>query len=347
MDRRNFVKSAGGLILMAGATPWPQALAETLSKSPKGKRPMNLLFMTADDMNGSMPGWMGNPLKPTPNMDAFAATAHRFVDNHDAAPICQPSREAMMTGLWPQRSGGLGFNPINAGVPTLATVLKENGYFIAAFNKLEHMQPASCFPWDYSTNDSGPNPPMIEDQVAEAIKRARAQEKPFFINCNMRDPHRPWPKLNDKADVEGEGEHWIRNGSPIDDVARKITPEQVMVPSFLEDLQPIREELATYHNSVQRLDLSFGKVLPDNVPLMYVFVYAPCPCNIRRKSMSNLPHLAVPSAGPRPRFYWAPLRRAFARFQCAATAGSMRALMKTPPTTDLAWNPFCRPVTVS
>jgi N-sulfoglucosamine sulfohydrolase len=278
VDRRNFIKSASGLILLAGATPWPDALAETLGKSPKNKRPMNLLFMTADDMNGFMPGWMGNPLKPTPNMDAFAATAHRFIDNHDAAPICQPSREAMMTGLWPQRSGALGFNPVNEGVPTLATVLKQNGYFIAAFNKLEHMQPASCFPWDYSTNDSGRNPPMIEDEVAEAIKRARAQEKPFFINCNMRDPHRPWPKLNEKNGAAGEGEQWVRNGSPIDDVAKKITPEQVPVPSFLEDLPPIREELATYYNSVQRLDLSFGKAMAalqasgemDNTVIIFV-----------------------------------------------------------------------------
>jgi N-sulfoglucosamine sulfohydrolase len=261
VDRRNFIKSTSGLILLAGATPWPEALAKTLNKSPKRNRPMNFLFMTADDMNGSMPGWMGNPLKPTPNMDAFAATAHRFIDNHDAAPICQPSREAMMTGLWPQRSGGLGFNPINEGVPTLATVLKGKGYFIAAFNKLEHMQPACCFPWDYSTNDSGRNPPMIEVQVAEAIKQARAQGKPFFINCNTRDPHRPWPRLNKESRAEGEGEQWAINGSPIDDVVKKVTPEQVPVPSFLEDLPPIREELATYYNSVQRLDLSFGKVM--------------------------------------------------------------------------------------
>jgi hypothetical protein len=126
----------------------------------------------------------------------------------------------MMTGLWPQHSGGLGFNPINEGVPTLATVLKGKGYFIAALNKLEHMQPAGCFPWDYSTNDSGRNPPMIEVQVAEAIKRS--QGRPFFINCNMRDPHRPWPRLNNESRAVGEGEQWASNGSPIDDVAGKL-----------------------------------------------------------------------------------------------------------------------------
>jgi N-sulfoglucosamine sulfohydrolase len=260
MKRRDFIKSASGLILLAGATPWPEALADVLSPPP-GNRPFNILFMTADDMNGSMPGWMGNPLKPTPNMDAFAATAHQFPNNHDAAPICQPSREAMMTGLWPQRSGGLGFNPINEGVPTLATVLKKKGYFIAALNKIEHMQPRSCFPWDYSTNDSGRNPPMIEEEVAEAIKQA--QGKPFFINCNMRDPHRPWPGLNGNKGNgnKGNGKKSSHIDENPDDVTNKITAEQVTVPSFLEDLPGVREELAIYYNAVQRLDLSFGKAM--------------------------------------------------------------------------------------
>ncbi|HVJ47198.1 MAG TPA: sulfatase-like hydrolase/transferase, partial [Luteolibacter sp.] len=96
----------------------------------------NVLLITADDMNADSPGWMGNPLKFTPNIDAFAAGSHRFIRNHVSAPICQPSRAAIMTGRVPHRSGGLGFNPINEGVPTLVTILKQNGYFTAALNKL-------------------------------------------------------------------------------------------------------------------------------------------------------------------------------------------------------------------
>ncbi len=70
MQRRDFIKTAGGLILLAGAPPWTRVLAET-TPTGNGGRPMNILFITADDMNGSMPGWMGHPLKLTPNMDAF------------------------------------------------------------------------------------------------------------------------------------------------------------------------------------------------------------------------------------------------------------------------------------
>lgn len=249
MKRRDFIKTAGGLILLAGATPWPEVLA---SDKTTGGHPLNLLFITADDMNATMPGWMGNPLKPTPNMDAFAATCHRFVNNRDAAPICQPSREAMMTGLWPHRSGGLGFTPINDGIPTLVTVLQKHGYFAGALNKIPHMAPPTSFPWDISKYDSGKNPPMIGDEVAELIKAAQQAGKPFFINCNITDPHRPF---------YGTGEKSAKN-NPLDDIVpRLITAEQVPVPSFLEDLPDVRKELAQYYNSVQRLDLSFGRAM--------------------------------------------------------------------------------------
>ena len=87
-------------------------------------RPPNVLFITADDMNADSPGWMGNPLKLTPTLDRFAATAHRFVNQHVAAPICQPSRSAFMSGRVPHRNGALGFEPMREGTPSLVTVLR-------------------------------------------------------------------------------------------------------------------------------------------------------------------------------------------------------------------------------
>src|SRR5204863_10025729 len=128
--------------------------ATRAAETPK----LNLLFITADDMNADSPGWMGSKMGATPTLDAFAATCHRFVNNHVTAPICQPSREAFMTGRVPHRSGGLGFNPIKPGTPTLTSVLKAQGYFSAALNKHEHMKPDAEFPWDLKLSGSGKNP---------------------------------------------------------------------------------------------------------------------------------------------------------------------------------------------
>jgi len=226
-----------------------------LSLAVAAEKP-NILLITADDMNADSPGWMGNPLQPTPNLDRFAAVSHRFIHNHVSAPICQPSRAAIMTGRVPHRSGGLGFNPINEGVPTLVTTLKADGYFTAAINKLAHMKPESAFPWEASFDGSGKNPGRLAEQLTEALKTAKDSGRPFFINCNITDPHRPFvgaaPKAAGKKKAEKEN-----TGA----VAKPFTPDEVQVPRFLENLPGIREEYAQYSNSVQRLDVSFGKVL--------------------------------------------------------------------------------------
>ena len=78
---------------------------------------LNLLIITADDMNADSGGWNGNTLGTTPHLDAFAKSAHRFVNSHVTVPICQPGRSTLMTGRVPHRNGALGFNPIRRDVP--------------------------------------------------------------------------------------------------------------------------------------------------------------------------------------------------------------------------------------
>ena len=72
-------------------------MAARSAETPK----LNLLFITADDMNWDSPGWMGSDMGATPVLDGFAATCHRFINDHVTVPICQPSREAFLTGRVP------------------------------------------------------------------------------------------------------------------------------------------------------------------------------------------------------------------------------------------------------
>ncbi|GGC16480.1 heparan N-sulfatase [Novosphingobium endophyticum] len=238
------------------------AAAGSDREAPTPARRLNFLFITADDMDASMPGFMGNRANITPNLDKLAQTSHRFVSTRSAVPICQPSREAMMTGMIPHRTGGIGFTPINGDVPTFTTILQDHGYFTAGIHKIQHMQPPGRFPWDFlrSGKDGNPltwddrNPVLIADHVEEAIAAARAQGKPFFINCNITDPHRPFYGSPEaiKQDNGQTGPYKI---------PREIGPEEVTVPPFLEDLPEVRVELAQYYNSVQRMDIAVGNIL--------------------------------------------------------------------------------------
>jgi N-sulfoglucosamine sulfohydrolase len=231
------------------------------------ERPLNVLLITADDMNADSPGWMGNPLKLTPTLDRFAATAHRFVNQHVSAPICQPSRSALMTGRVPHRSGALGFNPVKEGTPTLVTVLQAVGYFTAGINKLPHMMPESCFPWDVRLAGSGKNPDLIGRQTRDAISASQRAGKPFFINCNITDPHRPFYGARQTPAQKKKAARREDDGTNGDDptesegVVVPVTPAEVPIPSFLEDVPELRREVAQYYSSIKRLDLSFAAVM--------------------------------------------------------------------------------------
>jgi len=67
------------------------------------RQPPNILFVMIDDL-----GWMdlacqGNELVDTPNIDRLATQGMRFTDAYAAAPVCSPTRAAVMTGLSPAR----------------------------------------------------------------------------------------------------------------------------------------------------------------------------------------------------------------------------------------------------
>lgn len=218
-------------------------------------RKWNVLLVTADDMNADSSGWMGNKHGATPNLDAFARTAHRFVNSHVTVPICQPGREALMTGRVPHRNGGLGFNPIRRDVPTLVEVLRDAGYYTAAIAKLVHMAPADKFPWHATgAQDLGKNPERFRARFQELLTTAKAEGKPFFINANICDPHRPFAGAAPRANKS--------NDLPLNGV-RVYRPEEIAVPAFLEDLPDVRKEAAQYYTSVNRFDRTFGLMMGE------------------------------------------------------------------------------------
>src|SRR5215212_3544698 len=68
-------------------------------QAPKPSTRMNVLFIAVDDLND----WIGALGKradvKTPNMDRLAARGLLFTRAYAAAPLCNPSRAAMMTGV--------------------------------------------------------------------------------------------------------------------------------------------------------------------------------------------------------------------------------------------------------
>ena len=214
--------------------------------------PLNILFFTADDMNYNSTAVFGGPIKDlTPNVDRLAAQGLRFEHAYSTVAVCQPVRQTMFTGLYPHRSGAMGFFPVKPEVRTLNEQLRDAGYLISRFGKGPHLQPSDKFCADVSDDSISRHPQKLAEATRMFLRKAREQGKPFFHNVNCYDPHRPF--------IGMKGPNDLAEGEP---PSRWIKPEEITaVPGFLEDLPEVRRELAGYYTNVRRLDDALGAVL--------------------------------------------------------------------------------------
>lgn len=121
--------------------------ATILSAAEKTARP-NIVFILADDLGWGDLGCYGHPQVRTPNLDRLAREGTRFTQFYVAAPVCSPSRAALLTGEFPSRDGihghfgSLAENAargmpqfLDPARPTVVSDLKRAGYATAHIGK--------------------------------------------------------------------------------------------------------------------------------------------------------------------------------------------------------------------
>ncbi len=137
--------TGGGKGPGAGHTVAPSELPKpTLKARPLRTKGPNVVFIIADDLNDWV-GWMGGHAQSrTPNMDRLAHMGMRFTNAHTAFALCNPSRAALFTGMWPWQSGVYGNEQdwrksIQVlDKPTLPEHFRMSGFLTAAGGKIFH-----------------------------------------------------------------------------------------------------------------------------------------------------------------------------------------------------------------
>jgi arylsulfatase A-like enzyme len=114
----------------------------------------NVLFISVDDWNDWV-GCLGDSVVQTPNLDRLSKMGMLFTNAHCAAPVCNPSRASLMTGLLPSTTGVYNnAQPIFATHPDLVSIprhFKNNEYLVEGGGKTYHEQIGFNNPgdWDY------------------------------------------------------------------------------------------------------------------------------------------------------------------------------------------------------
>ncbi|MFV0443378.1 MAG: sulfatase [Planctomycetaceae bacterium] len=190
----------------------------------------NVLFIAIDDLNDWVGPLQGHPQIQTPHMDRLAARGTTFTNAHCQAPLCNPSRTSLMTGLRPSTTGVYCLAPWFReseplkDVVTLSQHFTANGYHTFTTGKIFHggyppkPQRASEFnewgppstvgarPKTKLVTTPGGNHPLVdwgtfdhqdEDKgdwqcASYAVKKLQSDlPEPFFLSCGFFLPHVP------------------------------------------------------------------------------------------------------------------------------------------------------------
>lgn len=181
-----------GLLTLLVALQVP--LATAAGNATAGTRPPNIVLILADDMGWNQVGYHGSSFYATPHIDRIAREGIQFRHAYSAAPICSPTRAAIMTGRAPARLRLTDYIPgrlwaekplvspgTQRGLPleetTLPEQLRSHGYTSGLFGKW-HLADS----YDYA-------PGRPKDPESQGFDVVYHTNKPDEDNLKIADAH--------------------------------------------------------------------------------------------------------------------------------------------------------------
>jgi arylsulfatase A-like enzyme len=179
----------------------------------------NVLFIAVDDLNHWVRHLDRNRQAITPHIDRLAASGVTFTNAYCAAPVCNASRAALMSGLRPSTTGvyenNIDWRPRIAIDRTLPTHFRKHGYWVAGAGKIYHGGFDRDEEWDEYFRPRRREPQPAGDTGVEGIRFApldagddqmndyhiadfgieqlgKPHDKPFFLAIGFHKPHMPW-----------------------------------------------------------------------------------------------------------------------------------------------------------
>ncbi len=197
--------------------------------------PPNILWITSED-NSPLLGCYGDTFATTPNLDAFAARAFLYTHAYSNAPVCAPSRNTIITGVYASSGGHENMRSYyrkSDEVRLYPQMLREAGYYCTNHVKEDF----NIFP--------GQTKDVWDELGKQAHYKNRPAGQPFFAIFNSTITH----------------ESSIHNSIPTEQLRHR--PEDVVLPPYHPDTEEMRHDWAQYYDKVEDMDTWVGSVLRE------------------------------------------------------------------------------------
>lgn len=226
--RNHFIPRLALLFLTLLAVSPPSAGAA-------GTKP-NILWLLAEDIGPEAFSLTGTPEAHTPIIDQLARDGVNYTRTYTTAPVCSPSRSALITGMYATTIGAhqhrtKNKSPLPEGVRILPDRLRDAGYFtgnIVKFPESAGVKGTGKTDWNFIQQA-----PAFDTRDWVELK----SHQPFYAQVNFNETHRDF-----HAPPEAD-------------------PAKIVLPPYYPDHPVIRQDWAAYLDSARDLDRKVGRVL--------------------------------------------------------------------------------------
>jgi arylsulfatase A-like enzyme len=221
-------------------------LAATVTATAAPGKP-NILWISNEDMSPHL-GAYGDLTARTPVLDRLARESVRYTRAFTTAPVCAPSRAAIITGMYQTTIGAQHMRTTEDTVPELpGPYLAVPPFYVKAFP--EYLRAAGYYTSNRAKTDYQFGTPFTiwDDLGANAHWRNRPDKnQPFFSVFNLLVTHESQIFPSSPA----------RKGKPL-----VTDPARLQVPPYYPDTPAVREELARMYDNIADMDGQVGELL--------------------------------------------------------------------------------------
>ena len=233
------------VLLTPAATP--HARPPAAAQPQVATRRPNIVWISNEDMSPKL-GAYGDKLVRTPVLDRLARQSVRYTNAFSTAPVCAPSRAAIITGIHQTTLGAQHMRTTEDRVPELpGPYLAVPPFYVKAFP--EYLRAAGYYTTNRMKTDYQFGVPFtIWDDVSKTAhwRNRSDRNQPFFSVFNLEVTHESQIFPSSPA----------RKGKPL-----VTDPAKVEVPPYYPDTPAVREELARLYDNIADMDAQVGELL--------------------------------------------------------------------------------------